>query len=425
MTWFGDLSIYRSLLLLLLFILGVSNLRRVLIMVTVCMRQWTNYDVSPLAESTYAPFVSVVIPAFNEEKNIEQTIQMVLTSSYQNFEVIVVDDGSEDNTSFIVKNAFIGNQRLKVLTKDNGGKATALNYGINHAQGEIIIALDADTLFTQETIARLVRHFETPNIGAVAGNLLVGNASNIITHCQAIEYVIDQNFERYAHDQLHCINVVPGAVGAWRKNALVAAGGYSSDTLTEDADLTWTIQELGWRVRNERTALAFTEAPHTIEAFLRQRYRWTFGTLQTMLKHRKTLFKNSTLGWIAFPGIISQILACIVTPCVDIIVIITLFVNGPDRIVSVYFAMIILDFVLALFGYFLIQAKCINLLWIVPQRLLYRPVMIYVILKSLWSILVRHEVKWNKLERRGDSRIDDVLVNSVISSNPLPVLLND
>ena len=179
----------------------------------------------------YQPLVSVVVPAFNEERVITRTIDSLLASEYENFEIIVVDDGSTDDTHDIVVEQFGDDPRVSVYTKPNGGKAAALNFGWQKATGEVVIALDADTLFEPETLAALAHRFADPKIGAVAGNAKVGNRINIVTKWQALEYITSQNFDRRAFASLNCITVVPGSVGAWRREVLEEAGGFSSDTL--------------------------------------------------------------------------------------------------------------------------------------------------------------------------------------------------
>jgi cellulose synthase/poly-beta-1,6-N-acetylglucosamine synthase-like glycosyltransferase len=206
----------------------------------------------------------------------------------------------------IVEAAFGKDERVQLLTLENGGKARALNRGLELATSEIVVALDADTQFEPDTIARLARWFAADEqLGAVAGNAKVGNRINIVTKWQALEYITAQNLERRALARLGAMTVVPGAVGAWRKRAIVEVGGYPPETLAEDQDLTIAIQRAGWSVTYDQSAIAWTEAPQTAGVLVRQRFRWTFGTLQSFWKHRDTLFrrKYGTLGWIALPNI--------------------------------------------------------------------------------------------------------------------------
>ena len=229
-------------------------------------------------DPAYAPSVAVVVPAYNEEKVIVQTIASLLASEHPaRFEIIVVDDGSTDATYRRVGEAFAGNAAVRVFTRPNGGKSAALNFGVAQTRAEIVVALDADTLFRRDALAKLIRHFADPRVGAVAGNAKVGNRINVLTRWQALEYITSQNLDRRAFDVLNCITVVPGAVGAWRRELIEQAGGFSDLTLAEDADLTLAIRKLGYRVVYEEAAVALTEAPDTVRGFLRQRYRWMYG----------------------------------------------------------------------------------------------------------------------------------------------------
>ncbi|WP_333916790.1 glycosyltransferase [Sphingomonas sp. LR60] len=237
-------------------------------------------------------FVSVLIPAFNEARVIEASVRRILASIGPRVEVIVMDDGSTDGTSDVVQAAFGIDPRVRLLTLENGGKARALNTALATARGDVVIALDADTQFEADTIAKLTRWFADPRIGAVAGNAKVGNRINVITRWQALEYVTAQNLERRALLSLGAVTVVPGAVGAWRRTALDAVGGYPEDTLAEDQDLTIAVQRAGWRVACDNDAIAWTEAPETIRALFKQRFRWAFGTLQCLWKHRGVLGRS-------------------------------------------------------------------------------------------------------------------------------------
>ncbi|HEY2658808.1 MAG TPA: glycosyltransferase, partial [Caulobacteraceae bacterium] len=269
------------------------------------------------------PLVSVLIPCFNEEKVIAASVARILESRWTRLEVVVLDDGSSDGTSAEVEKHFADDPRVRLLRFPNGGKALALNKGLDQVKGEIVVALDADTLFPPSTIPRLVRWFADPRVGAVAGNALVGNRRNIVTRWQALEYVTAQNLERRALAALGAVTVVPGAVGAWRRSALERLGGYPSDTLAEDQDLTMAVQTAGWRVEFDPDARAYTEAPETVAGLLKQRFRWSFGTLQCIWKHRSATFntKRPILGFVALPQIwLFQIVLATAAPLVDLAV---------------------------------------------------------------------------------------------------------
>ncbi len=266
-------------------------------------------------------FVSVLIPAFNEARVIEASVRRVLASRDVRIEVIVLDDGSKDATSAIVAAAFADDPRVRLLTLVNGGKARALNHGLTLAKGEIVVALDADTQFEPDTIARLARWFVDPAIGAVAGNAKVGNRVNLVTRWQALEYITAQNLERRALARLDAMTVVPGAVGAWRAATIRQVGGYPPDTLAEDQDLTIAIQRAGWKVMYDQDAVAWTEAPESFPALARQRFRWAFGTLQCLWKHKGVFVTGQPKGLarIGLPQVIVfQVIFAAVSPVIDL-----------------------------------------------------------------------------------------------------------
>ncbi len=270
----------------------------------------------------YIPHVSVIVPAYNEAKVIAMTIRSLQAQDYGGrLDVVVVDDGSPDGTGVVAAEAFADEPRVSVFTKLNGGKSTALNYGIHRARGEIVVCLDADTVFEPRTIAELVGPLRDASVGAVAGNAKVGNRLKLVTRWQALEYVTSQNTDRRAFDLLNCITVVPGAVGAWRRTAILEAGGFSHDTLAEDQDATIELRKRGWRIGYAEHAVAWTEAPDCFRTLVRQRFRWSSGTLQCTWKHRSTLFRRAygSLGTIAMPNTLRfQPLFTAVSPLADL-----------------------------------------------------------------------------------------------------------
>ena len=364
-------------------------------------------------------FVTVMIPAYNEERVIERAVRGVLASVDVRIEVIVVDDGSNDATSAIVAGAFAGDPRVRLLTLANGGKARALNEGLGLAKGEIVIALDADTQFEPTTIARLVRWFDDPTVGAVAGNAKVGNRVNLITRSQALEYITAQNLERRAFARLDAITVVPGAVGAWRLAAIARVGGYPHDTLAEDQDLTIAIQRAGWRVHYDQYAVAWTEAPETLRALAKQRFRWAFGTLQCLWKHRAAIGRGSPrgLGWVGLPqAIVFQILLAAISPIIDLALLVSFAVTYGDveahgwaqtshdvyTMLAFWIVFTIIDLLAATIAFALERRERWRLLWLlIPQRVGYRQVMYYVVLKAIAQALRGPMVGWGKLQRTG------------------------
>jgi cellulose synthase/poly-beta-1,6-N-acetylglucosamine synthase-like glycosyltransferase len=359
-------------------------------------------------DASYRPLVSVVIAAYNEAKVICRTIETVLGGVYRDVEIIVVDDGSSDGTAEVVRAAYGGHPRVRIIAKENGGKASALNRGLELAAGEVIVALDADTLFDRWTIERLVRHFADPQVGAAAGNVKVGNATNLLTRWQAIEYITSQNFDRRAYDLLNCITVVPGAVGAWRREAIERAGGYSSQTLAEDTDLTWAIRKLGYRIVTENEALAYTEAPDGLRALARQRFRWAFGTLQNLWKHRRALLnpRYGTFGLLALPGLwLYQITFQAVAPAVDLMIVASLWMGDGRRILFYYALFFVAELVGGLVAFSLEHEEKRMLVWLFWQRFIYRQLMYYVIVRSIMRAIGGSATGWGKLERKGTSRV--------------------
>jgi cellulose synthase/poly-beta-1,6-N-acetylglucosamine synthase-like glycosyltransferase/peptidoglycan/xylan/chitin deacetylase (PgdA/CDA1 family) len=368
--------------------------------------------------------VSVLIPCFNEEKVIVGSIARILDSGWTRLEVIVLDDGSADDTSAVVQKAYASEPRVKLLSFPNSGKASALNQGLAIARGDVIVALDADTLFPSDTIGRLVRWFADPEVGAVAGNALVGNRLNLITRWQALEYVTAQNLERRALAALGAVTVVPGAVGAWRRSALEQLGGFPGETLAEDQDLTIAVQRAGWRVEFDPSARAYTEAPDSLKGLLKQRFRWSFGTLQCIWKHREATFstKHPTLGFIALPQIwLFQIFLALAAPLVDLAVVYSLGAAlvdkmfhpvewSPDKLTQSLFywaAFILVDLSACALGMALERrAPWGDLVWIPVQRFGYRQLMYFVVIKSVLTAIRGPRVGWNKLERRATAELE-------------------
>jgi peptidoglycan-N-acetylglucosamine deacetylase len=364
-------------------------------------------------------FVTVLIPAFNEERVIERSVRGVLESRDINIEVVVIDDGSHDRTSAVVHEAFAHEPRVRLLTLKNGGKARALNRGLELANGEIVIALDADTQFQPTTIARLARWFVDPRLGAVAGNAKVGNRVNLVTRWQALEYITAQNLERRALARLDAITVVPGAVGAWRKSAILEAGGYPSDTLAEDQDLTIAIQRLGWKVHYDQFAIALTEAPESFHALAKQRFRWAFGTLQCLWKHRSVIAAGRPKGLARFglpQAILFQIVLAAVSPIIDLALAISVLATwlsvrahgwaqtsgDLEKMLTYWLAFTAIDLLAAVIAFALERRERWRLLWLlIPQRFGYRQLMYYVVLKAVGAALRGVVVGWGKLERSG------------------------
>ncbi|MBZ5645253.1 MAG: glycosyltransferase, partial [Acidobacteriia bacterium] len=271
-----------------IFVLGIGlvSCRAIVIGVLAIIEK---FRAGPTDHPDFQPLVSVLIPAYNEADVIVYTVNSALESDYPKLEVIVIDDGSTDGTAELLDDQFGRNPAVRVIHQTNQGKPAALSHALAEASSGILVTIDADTAVEPDAVSKLVRHFVNPRVGAVAGNVKVGNRISWLTRWQALEYVTSQNLEKRAFDLLNCIPVVPGALSAWRAEAINEAGGFSAETVAEDTDLTITIRRAGWDITYDEEAIGWTDAPETASALVKQRFRWTFGTLQSFWKHRDTL----------------------------------------------------------------------------------------------------------------------------------------
>ncbi len=358
------------------------------------------------------PLVSVIVPAYNEEINAVRTIESLLQQDYSNLQVIFVDDGSKDNTFVNVGNDFSGNDKVKVCTKPNGGKASALNFGIQQAEGEYVVCIDADTQLRADAVSQLMKKFTDENVGAVAGNVKVGNEINMITKWQSIEYITSQNFDRRAFDYLDCITVVPGAIGGFNKKAVIASGGFTSDTLAEDCDITMRLHRNGYTIRNCNEAISFTEAPESMRQFMKQRFRWSFGVMQCFWKHRDAVLnpKYKNFGLIALPHIlIFQMILPFLAPLADLVLVISLIAASLNIIpasaghIILYYAVFsVVDMASAALAFAYEKEDYKKLLWMIPQRFIYRQLMYYILFKSFNRALKGELQGWGALKRTGN-----------------------
>ncbi len=371
----------------------------------------------------YKPRVAVLIPAYNEETVIARTVRSVMMSNYKNIRIIVIDDGSKDATYKVATETYakeIAEGRVTVLTKPNGGKAEALNFALEQTDEEIYVGIDADGVIAHDAISRLVCHFANPHIGAVAGNAKVGNRVNLWTRWQALEYITSQNFERRALDLFDVVMVVPGAIGAWRTAAVRAGGGYHPDTVAEDADLTMNLLEQGYAVIYEDQALAFTEAPVTANGLARQRFRWSFGILQAVFKHRGAIRNRRAMGLFALPNIVVfQIVLPLVSPLIDLMFVagvIHYFIdkyyhpettNPADlvKLLTFFVAFLAIDFAASALA-FLLERKhpaskgdgwLLVHIWV--QRFTYRQLFSWVLFRTVKRAIDGKSFSWDKLER--------------------------
>jgi len=350
----------------------------------------------------YRPFVSVIVPAYNEENVLKKTVRSVLQSYYKNLEVIIIDDGSQDNTYKVGKLLERRSKRVICLTKRNGGKSSAINEGLQHASGEIVICIDADTVFPPVTIGRLVRHFKDPTVGAVAGIVKVGNIKNMLTRWQALEYTISAFLDRNAQAYVNSIMIVPGACGAWRKRAVLDVKGYSSMTFAEDCDLTLAIHKAGYKVLQDSSAYAYTEAPQHIKALAKQRFRWLFGNIQALWKHRDILLR-SQYGWLGLFVMPYTLLTIVLS----IIFIPFLLILAAHNIASGNYHILVMFVCITLSIQFIVACIAVALakerkalLYAFPlTRFVYGPIKTFLLFRSFVVILRGATIAWNKLQR--------------------------
>ena len=351
----------------------------------------------------FTPGVSILVPAHNEKLGIEPAIRSLAGSRYAGeLEVIVVDDGSTDGTAEIVERA--GLERVRLLRQANAGKAAALNRALAASRHDIIVTVDADTVFEPETLAALVQRFADPRVGAVSGNTKVGNRHGLIGRWQHIEYVMGFNLDRRMYEVLGSTPTVPGAIGAFRRRALADIGGVSGATLAEDTDVTLDIGRAGWLVVYESRARAWTEAPSSVRAFYRQRSRWAYGTIQSMWKHRRALFSSEEGG----PGAravlaiaVFQVLLPLTAPLIDLFAIYSIVFLDPMPILAFWGAFNLFQLVLAVAA-FRFDGESMRPLWALPlQQFLHRQISYLVVYDSLVSALLGSRLTWQRSERTG------------------------
>jgi len=376
---------------------SVLVILRTLIVVALALRHRSKTGPAPDPRSP----ISILIPAFNEEKVIDRTVRSMLASDYAGpMEILVVDDGSADRTAEIVE--AIGDPHVRLIRQQNLGKARALQNAVSNAKSEILVFADADTQFDREALRHLVGALEDPKTGAVSGNARVGNPRTFAARCQEIEYLCNFNLDRRAYAAWNCITVVPGAISAIKREAIDAAGGISLDTLAEDTDLTLAIHRAGYRVEYAPQAIALTEAPETFAQLARQRFRWAFGTIQCVWKHRDLVFnpRFKALGWFSLPSIwFFQVLLVALAPIIDLLFLQSLLLGHGSDILPYFLGFLLCDMALAAVAVKLEGLPARLALRIIPQRFLYRPLLSWVIWKSLLQAMRGAWVGWGKLPR--------------------------
>jgi cellulose synthase/poly-beta-1,6-N-acetylglucosamine synthase-like glycosyltransferase/peptidoglycan/xylan/chitin deacetylase (PgdA/CDA1 family) len=346
--------------------------------------------------------VTVIIPAYNEKEGIEATVRSALDSIHP-VTVIVVDDGSTDGTADIIERLRL--RRVRVIRQRNAGKAVALNTGLAAARTELVVMVDGDTMIEPETVSELVKHFADATVGAVSGNAKVGNRGGLLGKWQHIEYVIGFNLDRRMYDILECMPTVPGAVGAFRRSAVLHLGGVPLDTLAEDTDLTMALERDGWRVVYEQHARVWTEAPATLGQLWKQRYRWCYGTLQAVWKHRMAMFGRGQAGRLGRRGIpyllLFQVILPLAAPFVDVAAVFGILAGGWSNAVTFWLAFQLLQVIPGIVAFRLDGERLAPLLALPLQQLVYRQLMYLVVVQSVMTAVAGARLPWQKLDRVG------------------------
>jgi peptidoglycan-N-acetylglucosamine deacetylase len=392
-------------LLFLLFVLAIASMLGLGLLNTALalFRAWLVRRRTARRGSWLAPGVSVLIAAYNEERVIARTLAQVLASDFPLREVVVIDDGSIDGTSDAVRAVAARDERVRLVRTTNGGKWAALNRGMLEVREAVVVTLDADTVVEPDAITHLVARFHDPRIAAVAGVVKVGNHSrNLITRWQALEYLTQIVIDRAAAALVNGVSVVPGAFAAWRRAAVLQAGGYSGVTLAEDCDLTLLLHQYGWRIEQADDAVAWTEAPETVDALLKQRSRWMFGTFQALWRHRNMLLRPryGWLGTVTLPITLLTLLVPIVfTPMVTILLVQTLVDEGVLALLVYLGLFALVHLVSAAVAVALLRERPVHLLVVPIYRLIHEPLRAYLLYASAGAALRGVRMGWNKLAR--------------------------
>ncbi len=361
------------------------------------------------ADQDGGPGVSILVPAYNEEENIAATIESLVRTHYKNREIIVIDDGSKDKTGQEVQSVIAAHpdEKIRLITTANGGKASALNIGVEGASHEIVVVLDADAVLDPDAISYFVSHMSDPTVGAVAGKVRTTNASNMLDIFQTLEYAIGQNIDKSAFSMINAIGVVPGPAGAWRKSFIVEAGGFHTDTLVEDQEMTLSMLHLGYKVIYDARAIAYTETPHSIKNFLKQRFRWVYGTMQCFWKHKGIIKEKplSSMSLVVMPNIfVYNILLPLTYPFADSALLFGLIFGEWHSLIMPFLIFTGIDLLYAIWGLRGEPNKW-KLMAAVPlQRIVYRQLLYYTVYKGLVRAIEGTGTTWNKFAKTGETR---------------------
>ncbi|WP_405720861.1 bifunctional polysaccharide deacetylase/glycosyltransferase family 2 protein [Streptomyces sp. NBC_01537] len=388
----------------LLSVVGVAVLGRFGMMVVLAARHQRRRNKRPFSwgPEVTRP-VSVIVPAYNEKECIANTVNSLAASTHP-IEIIVVDDGSTDGTADIVEAMRLPN--VRVIRQPNAGKPAALNNGVRNASYDLVVMMDGDTVFEPDAVHQLVKPFADDGVGAVAGNAKVGNRKKMIGAWQHIEYVMGFNLDRRMYDVLRCMPTIPGAIGAFRREAVLQAGGMSEDTLAEDTDITIALHRAGWQVVYQEHARAWTEAPATVAQLWRQRYRWSYGTMQALWKHRKSITDRGPSGRFGRVGmplvVLFQIVTPLFAPLIDVFTVYAMVFVDFEASLLAWLAVLAVQLVCAAYAFRLDRERYRYLLMLPLQQIAYRQLMYLVLIHSCVTAMTGGRLRWQKLKRTGE-----------------------
>jgi len=342
------------------------------------------------------PPLTVIIPAYNEENNLGKTLDSIIEADYPNKQIIVVDDGSTDQTYTIAskyKRKSSSRNGYCIIRKRNGGKASAINLALRFATGQIVIIVDADSILERTALKEMVKFFQYPDVIAVAGRVKVLNRSNILTNCTALEVIMGANLLRPAFSLFGVVTMVPGAIGGFRKKAILQRGSYDKNTLTEDFDMTMKLLKNGGKILGIDST-SYTEVPSTLREFYKQRTRWYRGNFQTLLKHKDIARTNKKYGMLHKFGYPITLFTFIMPPFLDIAIIgfaVIAILEGTGM-------SLLIPFILFMFLQLLLSAIAIvsegkedwKLILYSPLGVLgYKQIINFIIIKSIFDVLFR------------------------------------
>lgn len=358
-------------------------------------------DASLYEPSPPYPSITVLVPAYNEEGYVGRTIRALLDATYpdEKYEIIVIDDGSEDGT--YAEAAQFSSESVTVVRKKNGGKYSALNYGLLFASGDIIVTVDADSIVETDALRNIVAPFTNADVGAVASNVTLWNRDSLLTRCQQLEYTIGANIYRRMLDLFGIVLIVPGCLGAFRRDAMEEVFAYDPETLTEDFDLTVKVLRSGYDV-TVSDARVYTEAPDTWRDLYNQRLRWYRGNYMTVLKHLDVARDSSygLLHRLAFPIRLVEMFFVPIASWVILSVIVWLLLTGfvvQVAALFVFFTSII----------FLIAALAVHIEGEDWRLLVYTPLFVVgykhvldaLAAKCCFDVFFRENLEWTRPER--------------------------